>query len=73
MMSPGSILTTMTAPLAFCDLERDALDLGVAVLLGGEERLGRGVDQVADLEVGGLDRRADDVAHDAHALAPRWC
>ena len=70
LISSGSILTMMMAPLAFCDLELDALDLGVAVLLGREQCLGGGVDEVADLEVGGLDRGADDVADEAHALLP---
>src|SRR5690242_9882984 len=56
--------------LGLGDLELDALDEVLAVLVDLEDRGRLGVDQVTDLEVAGLDGRADDVADDAHALGP---
>ena len=73
-MSDGCIRTRITAALAFCVVELGALVLGrydraVRALLREEGR-GLGVDQLAQLDVRGLDRRARDVVDDADAPAP---
>ena len=53
VMSSGSIRTRITAALALAIWSVDALEQRLAVLVGLEDRGGLGVDQVADLEVGG--------------------
>ena len=60
----------MIAPLAFSACSSAPFELRVAVLLGGEHRLGGSVDEVADLDLAGQDRGADDVAHEAHLRLP---
>ena len=59
--------------LGLLALELDALELGSPSRRPRRRRAGLGVDQLADLDVGGLDRGAGDVADDAHALASRSC
>ena len=61
-MSSGGIRTTITAALVFSIVELGALvhgrhDVAVRALLREEHRR-LGVDQLADLDVLGLDRRA---------------
>ena len=70
VMSSGSIRSRITAPLDLATWTVDTFEQMVAFLVHREDRLGLTVDQVADLEVRGLDRRAHDVADDAHPGLP---
>ena len=49
-----------------------AVELGVAVLLGREQRLRGGVDEVADLELAGQDRACRRRRAPGACPAPRW-
>ena len=69
MMSSGSMRTRTTAALDLA-IWSATPSSGSPSSSPSKMRLGLGVDQVADLEVAGPDRGADDVADDAHALLP---